>query len=867
MFTAFFTFSLSVRLPRRPTTFKPFLSTSSREICLNLATHFESEIFKNPNSLSLFSDANAFCQSLDPSVSRVCEQFVASDFVSLKHAILKGADPETACTSVLKKLRGRKNPERVICEACQSVLSFVQSLSESGATKREIEERISDLRGVSGIVVKSVVLPGVEEVLIGFGQGRSVFEMCDRFGLCDEECAVLAKPRRVVAVVRPGDIICDICVSFVEELADLLNSSVEVDIEQFITDYCNQYDFPVSTYCKIELDQTVEAIINLIEALVDPTSICQSLGFCTSAVMTGAAKARAAGARRARVTRARQTQAAGNVPGRSCQDFVVKIKEAVSQEAEPDIEQLVDGVCGSANSPCRQALDTNIEMIVNFIELDMEAERICTLIGAGQNRPRKARRFSRHSTAALLCAISQDYILFVKQLLLEGETEDGISPLVSALSNTVPKSVGSVVGPFIKRNLPTILGLISDGVDNFEIAVRFGLCRPMDRRVSTQLSLRRPCVRRFPKDVICEASKAARGRGSVRGACDQLPFPVSALCTDVLSATSVCDDSVIKTSHTRRYPIRRRIGSATSCNDAQDVLSYIALLANEGLSDETLTQKFDAMCSLLPYPHGTICTRFIGENLPEVIASFQAGKTAFDVAVEIGLCGRQASRRTSRAILIWPKQTVPGDIFCDICQDAIEWLEKLILEEFVEVDLEALVAELCDVLPWPISTWCQSFLDENIEAIIADIEAGIGSLNICGKLGLCSASPAQRKPSVRKNDKVLRKIPGDIFCDICQELVDYIAQLIVNGTIGPAIKEAVEQLCDDLLPWPLSSWCASFIDQYVDEIIADIEAGIDNICNLIGFCENPSPSDYRKALQTRAKRHPRRPRAIAKKRN
>jgi hypothetical protein len=192
----------------------------------------------------------------------------------------------------------------------------------------------------------------------------------------------------------------------------------------------------------------------------------------------------------------------------------------------------------------------------------------------------------------------------------------------------------------------------------------------------------------------------------------------------------------------------------------------------------------------------------------------------------------------------------PGDLFCDLCQDAIAFLEQVVLEGFIEGDLEALVTEICNVLPWPVSTWCSDFLDENIEAIIADIVAGIDSLNICANIGLCGAdSEVKRAPKAKA---VLMKPPGDVFCHVCKDMVDYIALLVLNGTETPAIEELVAQACGNGYPAPVDSLCANFFSSYIDEIIAAIAEDREDICAVIGICQNPRPAEYKRIMQSKA---------------
>jgi hypothetical protein len=511
---------------------------------------------------------------------------------------------------------------------------------------------------------------------------------------------------------------------------------------------------------------------------------------------------------------------------------------------------------------CRQALDGNLEVIINFVELELDALDICARIGACSHTAGPPRRAS---STALLCSAAQDIVAFVQQLRIEGEGDPSIRALVHALADSLPPAAGAAAGVAVERRLAEVLAWTADGADAFEAARRLGLCRAFETRRPPMLSLRgrRPTARRFPRGAICDACEAS-------AACDALPFPLSALCADAIAAArcvvpagspdfcaraGLCGGAAtaVRTRGSRPGPDR-------ACEVAQDALNYVALLAAQGLGEQALAERLSSVCDGLPFPAGTVCGRFIGGSLREVVAALRAGEGALEVAAALGLCSARAPRRRARALMVLPRRA-PADVLCDACQDAVALIERLAIEGFIESDIEALVASMCNALPFPVSAWCTSIVDEKVEEIIAMIEQGIEALDICRVIGICATHKTGApvaKAGAPKGKAILRRIPGDVFCDVCVEVVDYVAELILNGTVEPEIKALVEKLCDRL-EWPVSSLCISFVDGYIDEIIAYIEAGVSDICGVIGLCTNPPPREYNKLMQIRAKGTARRP--------
>jgi hypothetical protein len=181
--------------------------------------------------------------------------------------------------------------------------------------------------------------------------------------------------------------------------------------------------------------------------------------------------------------------------------------------------------------------------------------------------------------------------------------------------------------------------------------------------------------------------------------------------------------------------------------------------------------------------------------------------------------------------------SLPNPLICDSCNTIIHLIINSIAEGLSKAAITALVDSACQNLPPPFDVTVSVAFDVSMDLIIRD-----NSFDICGQIGLCNPSSSIRKRTISKvqkfsgTRKLIKQAPTDIFCDICLEIVDYLTELIINETIEPALEELVSEFCD-LFPWPVSSFCQDIADQYLDEIIADIEAGIEDICGAIGLCD------------------------------
>jgi saposin len=163
----------------------------------------------------------------------------------------------------------------------------------------------------------------------------------------------------------------------------------------------------------------------------------------------------------------------------------------------------------------------------------------------------------------------------------------------------------------------------------------------------------------------------------------------------------------------------------------------------------------------------------------------------------------------------------PNTLACEVCKQIIEYIEQLLIAGVIEADIEALVDQACDALPAPLSSLCVAFVNQNIDAIIQWINAGIDSLDICKQLGLCESGPRAGLP-----------------CDICREIIGRVIQLVLEGQTEQQIIAGVNAMCDEFAG-PLAEFCKSFMDASIDQIIKYCEQGLDatQICTALGLCD------------------------------
>lgn len=63
-----------------------------------------------------------------------------------------------------------------------------------------------------------------------------------------------------------------------------------------------------------------------------------------------------------------------------------------------------------------------------------------------------------------------------------------------------------------------------------------------------------------------------------------------------------------------------------------------------------------------------------------------------------------------------PKRNA-NEVFCEICQDAIRYIEKIVHNGFADCGARSLMSQICERLVWAVTAWASSFFEENLETI------------------------------------------------------------------------------------------------------------------------------------------------------
>jgi len=196
-------------------------------------------------------------------------------------------------------------------------------------------------------------------------------------------------------------------------------------------------------------------------------------------------------------------------------------------------------------------------------------------------------------------------------------------------------------------------------------------------------------------------------------------------------------------------------------------------------NQKSVRDALEMVCSQLPHAVAKQCRTFVEENTIEIIKLIDAGIEPEQVCSQLGLCASRAvpllpskpvihvrarpGIRTQRRLdamaplsaqnqLPIARMTLTRANFsplqsdmpqqsreCVLCEFVLDTLEKMLLDNNtrIESEIEALLDQVCLLLPSHLMNDCIGLVEEYTRPIVAMIVQGVDAEHVCRNLGLC----------------------------------------------------------------------------------------------------------------------------------
>ncbi|EAX96193.1 surfactant B protein, putative [Trichomonas vaginalis G3] len=297
--------------------------------------------------------------------------------------------------------------------------------------------------------------------------------------------------------------------------------------------------------------------------------------------------------------------------------------------------------------------------------------------------------------------------------------------------------------------------------------------------------------------------------------CNQALQNIDGILADIHAGKD--DDYVCKTYGfcTAAIKVRKaNVDNGMICDVCVSLIKYVEKVLLETKVESEVIALCDKYCESLPAPFPTLCKSMVEKYVPVIIQYLEQGIEHLEICKKIGLCESVKGAKSQNGLI------------CDMCVELVHYVEEVLDDTKIESEVAELADKFCEKFSAPYSTLCKSLVDKSIVEIMHWLEQGLEHLEVCQKVHLCSVQ------------KSVVRTQNGIICDTCVTLVKYVEKLLDDQTVRSEIEHLVDQFCDDL-PSPVSVFCKSIVDKYIDEIITYLEQGLEHleICKKIGLCD------------------------------
>lgn len=275
------------------------------------------------------------------------------------------------------------------------------------------------------------------------------------------------------------------------------------------------------------------------------------------------------------------------------------------------------------------------------------------------------------------------------------------------------------------------------------------------------------------------------------------------------------------------------------------------LQSNETQDD--IKAVFEGSCNLIPIKLvRKECDKLADDFIPELIEALASQMDPNVVCSVAGLCNNAAidkmlAERPPEGVQIEDLSEINFQIdqsankvllSCHNCNE----IGKVIEDKFVSKNRDEILGDMleaCGTLS-SLSDGCSNIVIKYFNNIYDHLNENLKAENICHLSGVCSGRFHQHDDDaieIRPMSAIGVVGGDDIPCELCEQLVTHLRDLLVANTTEAEFKMVLEGLCNQTQSF--KSECTSLVDQYYDVIYRTLVDNLDanGACFMIGVCK------------------------------
>ncbi|XP_073816154.1 prosaposin isoform X2 [Musca autumnalis] len=309
------------------------------------------------------------------------------------------------------------------------------------------------------------------------------------------------------------------------------------------------------------------------------------------------------------------------------------------------------------------------------------------------------------------------------------------------------------------------------------------------------------------------------------------------------------------------------------CQICKDMVTQARdqLRSNETM--EELKEVFEGSCNLIPIKIvKKECCKLADDFIPELVEALSSQMNPDQVCSVAGLCNNaeidkllhkyytaafdgtlRESEEDSSSVEVAskpfatsaPETKKKASLTCGNCFNMATLMTNKFHSSNRDDILENLL-HLCGEMS-SFSDACANIVLTYFNDIYDHIKENLEPAGVCHISGVCAAKYHQHPEDPKEEEPIDLMAPGndDIPCELCQQLVHHLRDLLVANTTMEEFKQVMQGLCNQTRGF--KDECLSIVDQYYSVIykalVDDLDAN--GACFLIGVCPKGSDSMYK----------------------
>ncbi|BFF92326.1 uncharacterized protein DMAD_10406 [Drosophila madeirensis] len=303
------------------------------------------------------------------------------------------------------------------------------------------------------------------------------------------------------------------------------------------------------------------------------------------------------------------------------------------------------------------------------------------------------------------------------------------------------------------------------------------------------------------------------------------------------------------------------VDSDSICQICKDMVTQARDQLKSNETEEELKEVFEGSCKLLPIK--TIqkeCIKMADDFLPELVEALASQMNPDQVCSVAGLCNSaridEQLKQAYQAALegkVPPEEEddsseetsvalKPNQLSCGNCN----LLNYMIHQKFEAANRDEMVEQflhVCGSLS-SFSDACANIVLTYFNDIYEHVRQHLHTDGLCHLSGVCASRYHQHEEDKQEPEALVALDAGDdIPCELCEQLVKHLRDVLVANTTETEFKQVLEGFCKQSRGF--KDECISIVDQYYDVIYNTLVNRLDanGACFLIGVCpKNAAPA-------------------------